>query len=215
MGRQELTIKTTATTPGVNIPRDIHLTPYLKKRDHALDAGRASRNQGIVASEILLQSSEHPKLDFVGREAEDEVDSQLKHYIAVVNPESKAWELVEARKVTLRGSVRNLKSLGEDEEEGEDGEEDEAMVSDNFLNLLLLFFFFFFFGGKLLTMYNVYREPFVPNATNSPIHLARNNLAKQHSPWQRMHNSLTPQRESQMRQNQQFCRQCPPNQHQT
>ena len=143
VGRQELTIKTTATTPGVNIPRDIHLTPYLKKRDHALDAGRASRNQGIVASEILLQSSEHPKLDFVGREAEDEVDSQLKHYIAVVNPESKAWELVEARKVTLRGSVRNLKSLGEDEEEGEDGEEDEAMVSDNFLNLLLLFFFFF------------------------------------------------------------------------
>ena len=91
-----------------------------------MDAGRGSRNQGITASEILLQSSEHPKLDFVGREAEDEVDSQLKHYIAVVDPQSKTWELVEARKVTLRGSVRSLKP--EENKEDEEEAEDEAIM---------------------------------------------------------------------------------------
>lgn len=65
-------------------------------------------------------------MDFVGREAEDEVDSQLEHYVAVVDPEKKTWELIAVRKVTLRGSVRNLKPA-EDEEESED--EDEEAVS--------------------------------------------------------------------------------------
>ncbi|TPR10825.1 sodium/hydrogen exchanger 3 [Aspergillus niger] len=90
------------TTPGLNAPRNLRLNPYLKTRSKT--SSSSSRNKGIVSSELLLQSSEHPKLDFVGREAEEDADSQLKHYVAVVDPENKTWQFIEVRKMTLRGA---------------------------------------------------------------------------------------------------------------
>ncbi|KAE8146015.1 A49-like RNA polymerase I associated factor-domain-containing protein [Aspergillus avenaceus] len=109
------------TTPGVNAPRSLRLKPYLKDR---AASSTSTRNKGIVSSELLLQSSEHPKMDFVGREANDDADSQLKHYIAVVDPEKKSWQFVEVRKVTLRGAVRSTKRAVEDESEAESEEEE-------------------------------------------------------------------------------------------
>ncbi|KOC07682.1 hypothetical protein AFLA70_15g004701 [Aspergillus flavus AF70] len=113
------------TTPGVNVPQNLHLKPYLKDRADGSLSGRSTRNKGIVSSELLLQTSEHPKMDFVGREAENDADSQLKHYIAVVDPEKKSWQFVEVRKVTLRGAVRRTKAAADEEEEVES--EDEEM----------------------------------------------------------------------------------------
>lgn len=60
-------------------------------------------------------------MDFVGREGlGDDTDSQLKHYVAVIDPESKTWQLVEARRVTLRGAVRSKKNVAEEEESEEE-----------------------------------------------------------------------------------------------
>lgn len=106
------------TTPGQTTPRDITFQSYLKPRTAT---SSTARNKGIVSSEILLQSSEHPKLDFVGREANDDADSQLKHYVAVVDPAEKSWRFVEVRRVTLRGAVRQVKH--------EEDSSDEEMVS--------------------------------------------------------------------------------------
>ncbi|KNG90971.1 hypothetical protein ANOM_000635 [Aspergillus nomiae NRRL 13137] len=113
------------TTPGVNAPQNLHLKPYLKDRADGSHSGRSTRNKGIVSSELLLQTSEHPKMDFVGREAEDDADSQLKHYIAVVDPEKKSWQFVEVRKVTLRGAVRRTKAAADEEEEEVESENEE------------------------------------------------------------------------------------------
>jgi DNA-directed RNA polymerase I subunit RPA49 len=67
---------------------------------------------------MLLQSSDHAKLDFVGREGTgDDTDSQVKHYVAVVDPESKTWKVVEVRRATLRGAVRSRKAAEEDSDE--------------------------------------------------------------------------------------------------
>ena len=104
------------TTPGQTTPRDITFQSYLKPRTAT---SSTARNKGIVSSEILLQSSGHPKLDFVGREANDDADSQLKHYVAVVDPAEKSWRFVEVRRVTLRGAVRQVKH---EEEESSDEE---------------------------------------------------------------------------------------------
>jgi DNA-directed RNA polymerase I subunit RPA49 len=77
-----------------------------------------------VSSELLLQSSDHEKMDFVGREGnEDAADSQIKHYVAVVDPERKTWQVVEARRVKVRGAVRSKKASQEEADS-----EDEAMV---------------------------------------------------------------------------------------
>lgn len=68
-------------------------------------------------------------MDFLGREGLDEdADSQMKHYVAVVDPEHKTWQFVEARRVTLRGAVRTQKPIEEEEEEEEEEESDEEMV---------------------------------------------------------------------------------------
>ncbi|KAL4966834.1 DNA-directed RNA polymerase I subunit RPA49 [Aspergillus stella-maris] len=109
-------------TPGVTSHPELRLTPYLKTRSHTTSAHSAG-NDGIAQTELLLQSSEHAKLDFVGRETHDDADSQLKHYVAVVDPVSKTWEFVEARRVTLRGAVKRR----EKEEDEEESSEDEEM----------------------------------------------------------------------------------------
>ncbi|KAI9040250.1 DNA-directed RNA polymerase I subunit RPA49 [Aspergillus affinis] len=106
------------TTPGVNAPRNISLKPYLKSRPDG--SGNSTRNKGITSSELLLQTSEHPKMDFVGREGNEDADSQVKHYVAVIDPQKQTWQFIEARKVTLRGAVRSTKPVAEEEEESED-----------------------------------------------------------------------------------------------
>ncbi|KAL1853808.1 DNA-directed RNA polymerase I subunit rpa49 [Paecilomyces lecythidis] len=120
------------TTPGLKPPRKLPLHPYIKSRRDISSSSTRGRNPGIVSSEILLQSSEHPKLDFVGREADDDADAQLKHYIAVVDPVKKTWQFVEARKVTLRGVVRRLK-VREDKEEEEEEEPQTIRAQRNAL----------------------------------------------------------------------------------
>ena len=96
--------------------------PYVKSRQHDR-ASTVARNPGIVSSELLLQSADHEKLDFVGREGTgDDADSQLKHYVAVVDPERKTWQMVEARRVILRGALRT------DRFEEQEEESDEEMV---------------------------------------------------------------------------------------
>lgn len=85
-------------------------------------------------------------MDFVGREGTgDDTDSQLKHYVAVVDPERKTWKVVEVRRTTLRGAVRSRKPAEEDS--------DEEMVH---LILPILF--------RKITTNNPPRTPCAPNA---------------------------------------------------
>ncbi|KAL3465789.1 A49-like RNA polymerase I associated factor-domain-containing protein [Aspergillus heterothallicus] len=108
------------TTPGVTSQPNIRLNPYLKPRSEvSISSGN---NKGIASTELLLQSSDHSKLDFVGREAIDDADSQLKHYVAIVDPAKQTWEFVEVRRVTLRGAVRRAASADEEDEDSEDEE---------------------------------------------------------------------------------------------
>lgn len=93
-----------------------NFSPYFKTRKGKHST--VARNPGIVSSEILLQSSEHEKMDYVGREGGDDADSQLKHYVAVADPERKTWQIVEARRVTLRGAIRTT-NFDDDESEEE------------------------------------------------------------------------------------------------
>lgn len=99
-----------ANTPGLSSSKNLTWNPYIKSRANVPKSAASNRNSGIVSSEILLQSSDHTKLDFVGREGTgDDTDSQVKHYVAVVDPEQKTWKVVEVRRATLRGAVRSRK----------------------------------------------------------------------------------------------------------
>ncbi len=56
---------------------------------------------------MLLQSSSHPTIDYLGREEVGGADSLLKHYLGVYDPTSGKLQVMEARKMVVRGTVRS------------------------------------------------------------------------------------------------------------
>ena len=69
-----------------------------------MEAGRTA----ISTTELLLHTSAHPKLDYTAREEEySGADSLLKHYIGVYDPKTGDLQLVQARKLVVRGVLRS------------------------------------------------------------------------------------------------------------
>ncbi|PQE16479.1 a49-like RNA polymerase i associated factor protein [Rutstroemia sp. NJR-2017a BBW] len=94
-----------ASTPGLAVPASIALKCYTKSRKNAPQ--RAGRSGAIATNEVLLYSSEHPKLDYTAREeGAGGSDALLKHYIGVYNPVTGQLDVMESRRMVVRGSVR-------------------------------------------------------------------------------------------------------------
>ena len=69
----------------------------------------------IATTEFLLHSGQHPKLDYTAREEEiGGADTLLKHYLGVYDPKSGKLEVMEARKMVVRGVVRAHQAAAED-----------------------------------------------------------------------------------------------------
>jgi DNA-directed RNA polymerase I subunit RPA49 len=103
---------TLASTPGLILSSSISLEPFVKPRKNA-PKGKSS---DIATNELLLHSSKHPKLDYTAREEETSgTDTLLKHYVGVYDPETGMLEVLEARKVVVRGVVRARQVTTEDD----------------------------------------------------------------------------------------------------
>ncbi|KAE8446108.1 hypothetical protein EG329_012479 [Mollisiaceae sp. DMI_Dod_QoI] len=103
-----------ASIPGLAMSSDINLKPYTKARRNPLS--RAGKSGDIATKELILHSSEHPKLDYTAREEDaGGVDSLLKHYVGVYDPETGKMEIIEARKMVVRGSVRAHQATAQDD----------------------------------------------------------------------------------------------------
>lgn len=99
----------TGVTPGVTFPQDIKFQSYSKKTGDG--------------SQALLQSSEHPTIDYVAIEGTESNEGHLKHYVAVYDPATNKLKLTEAKHLTLRGSLRQAQKIDEDEDD-----EDAAQI---------------------------------------------------------------------------------------
>ncbi|KAI4111949.1 MAG: hypothetical protein LQ338_008343, partial [Usnochroma carphineum] len=110
-----------AKTPGVSFPSNCPLKPYIKTgKNNASKNNASSIGQTLSSnSEHLLHTSAHPKIDYIGRE-EDGVglDSWLNHYIGVYDPDTGQLQLVRARKLVLRSSVRHAQNPVEEAVKG-------------------------------------------------------------------------------------------------
>ncbi|KAE9374433.1 hypothetical protein N431DRAFT_437864 [Stipitochalara longipes BDJ] len=103
-----------ALTPGLTVPSSIALDPYVKLRRNAPQ--RPGKSSEIATKELLLHSSEHPKLDYTAREEDSGgSDTLLKHYIGIYDPDTGKMEVMEARKMVVRGVVRAHQATAEDE----------------------------------------------------------------------------------------------------
>ncbi|EKD14884.1 uncharacterized protein L3040_003899 [Drepanopeziza brunnea f. sp. 'multigermtubi'] len=104
-----------ASTPGLAAPAAVHLKPYTKARCNP--ATRSGLSGRIATEELLLHSSEHPKFDYTAIEEEaGGKDAPLKHYVGIYDPETGKMEVVEARKMVVRSSVRAEQATVEDHE---------------------------------------------------------------------------------------------------
>jgi DNA-directed RNA polymerase I subunit RPA49 len=85
-----------ASTPGLSAPEDITFTPYRR-----IVLSRATEKK---RRQILLQSSQHGRLDYIAQE--EQAAGNMKHYIAVYDAHAGKFTMTECHKVTLRGTLR-------------------------------------------------------------------------------------------------------------
>ena len=57
-------------------------------------------------AELLLHSNTHPTIDYTGKEGESTIDKYRKHYVAIFDPAAGQLEIIEAKKLTVRSTVR-------------------------------------------------------------------------------------------------------------
>ena len=86
----------------------------------------------------MLHSSNHPKLDYVAQETETENgDTFLNHYVGVYDPSQDTLQLVPARKVIIRSTVKTIAPTSPvtDEEEENDTSVPNNVSARNTLGL--------------------------------------------------------------------------------
>ncbi|KAF2854383.1 DNA-directed RNA polymeras-like protein I 49 kDa polypeptide [Plenodomus tracheiphilus IPT5] len=87
-----------AATPGLKIPSQIKFKPY--KRTKILPKGEST--------ELLFQSSDHPRLDYLAQEEYDgSAESQLKDYLGVYDPVTSKLQIVPVKRVVVRSTLRS------------------------------------------------------------------------------------------------------------
>ncbi|KAF6806586.1 a49-like RNA polymerase I associated factor [Colletotrichum sojae] len=103
--RPQLCPPVLATTPGVSLPKDVPFRPYVKPT--VAVAGKRRQTKPAVSQDLVLHSSSHQTMDYTARE-DGISDSQqaLKHYVGVYDPKTGKLEVVEAKKMVVRGVAR-------------------------------------------------------------------------------------------------------------
>ncbi|KAK2604406.1 hypothetical protein N8I77_007340 [Diaporthe amygdali] len=99
-----------ATATGISVSKDTKYNTYSRAPTKRPKHG---------ANDLLLHSSSHRTVDYTAREDKPSAGTGvgqplLKHYIGLFDPASGQLQLVEAKKMTIRGSVRSQQAPQED-----------------------------------------------------------------------------------------------------
>ncbi|KAK0621193.1 RNA polymerase I associated factor, A49-like protein [Bombardia bombarda] len=95
-----------AVIPGFDLPNSAQFNTYTNNEKPA--PKRRKNDPPPSAPELLLHSTSHRSLDYTARE-DHAVGTQqmLKHYIGIFDPRSGEVQIVEGRKMVVRGVVRS------------------------------------------------------------------------------------------------------------
>ncbi|EMC96968.1 hypothetical protein BAUCODRAFT_45380, partial [Baudoinia panamericana UAMH 10762] len=99
------------STPGLTTP-SFPFESYAR----AWSSKDASRTPAPKTHELLLHSSQHPRIDYTA--SASALDEHLAHYVAVFDPTTSALQITPAHHVTLRAAPRKAGIADGDKDEG-------------------------------------------------------------------------------------------------
>ncbi|PON26317.1 hypothetical protein TGAM01_v204793 [Trichoderma gamsii] len=99
-----------ANTPGMEMPSNLTFHSYLPK-----NATSSKSKKTAIEKGLLLHSSTHRNLDYTAREEERGSKPLLNHYIGIYDPKTGKLQVVEAKKMVVRGTVRSKQVATEQE----------------------------------------------------------------------------------------------------
>ncbi|KAM0461823.1 hypothetical protein ACHAO4_001008 [Trichoderma viride] len=97
-------------TPGMEMPSNLKFHSYLPKNATSTKSKKTAIEKGL-----LLHSSTHRNLDYTAREEERGSKPLLNHYIGIYDPKTGKLQVVEAKKMVVRGAVRSKQVATEQE----------------------------------------------------------------------------------------------------
>ncbi|KAK1674592.1 A49-like RNA polymerase I associated factor [Colletotrichum godetiae] len=102
--RPQLCPPVLASTPGIRIAKNVQFNPYVKQD---VSSGKRRSKAPAVSQDLVLHSTDHQTMDYTARE-DGISDSQqaLKHYVGIYDPETGKLQVVEAKKMVVRGVAR-------------------------------------------------------------------------------------------------------------
>ncbi|KAG6005012.1 hypothetical protein E4U43_000639 [Claviceps pusilla] len=99
--RAEFCPPVVATTPGIEIPQQLAFQSY-QARDSTKTKSKYGRTK-----ELLLHSTSHQSLDYTAREEGSRQSAPLlNHFVGVYDPKTGKLEVIEAKRMVVRGVVR-------------------------------------------------------------------------------------------------------------
>ncbi|KAL2264093.1 hypothetical protein VTK26DRAFT_2295 [Humicola hyalothermophila] len=107
-----------ALTPGISLPESFPFDVYEKAEQ---SAPKRRKSGGVPApTEMALHSSAHRSIDYTAREERfKSVDTLVNHFLAVIDPQSGDVEVIQARKMVVRGAARSKQAAPEAIETGD------------------------------------------------------------------------------------------------
>jgi DNA-directed RNA polymerase I subunit RPA49 len=101
-----------ALTPGISLPDSFPFNVY--EKDEQPPAKRRKNGGLPPPSEMALHSSAHRTVDYTAREERwKSVDTLLNHFLAVIDPQTGEVEVIQAKKMVVRGTVRSKQAAAE------------------------------------------------------------------------------------------------------
>jgi DNA-directed RNA polymerase I subunit RPA49 len=100
------------------LPGPISFETFEKARTTTPVNLHGSKASTLESTEFLLHSSKHPTISYTSNEDIQE-EKLLKHFVGVFDPRTGEVEVMEARKMTVRGLVQRDAKEEEEEREGE------------------------------------------------------------------------------------------------
>jgi DNA-directed RNA polymerase I subunit RPA49 len=99
-----------ATTPGITLPESVEFHAYAKSEK----SKKQKNGAPPPVKELLLHSTDHERMEFTAREDRPEIMNKLlKHYIGAFDPKTGELQVIEARKMIVRGAVRARQAADE------------------------------------------------------------------------------------------------------